>query len=152
MEPGALVVSASKGIENESLKTMDGVLADVLPADVSRTACFLSGPSFAREVGLRYPTAVTMASEDEEAAVRAQAAFQTPYFRVYTTPRRARGGAGRLGKERDRHRGGRGGGARVTASTRRRRSSPAGSRRSCGWARRWARTRARWPGWRGSAT
>jgi glycerol-3-phosphate dehydrogenase (NAD(P)+) len=85
MEPGALVVSASKGIENESLKTMDAVLADVLPASISRTACFLSGPSFAREVGLRYPTAVTMASEDEEAAVRAQTAFQTPYFRVYTT-------------------------------------------------------------------
>jgi glycerol-3-phosphate dehydrogenase (NAD(P)+) len=85
MEPGALVVSASKGIENESLKTMDAVLADVLPASISRSACFLSGPSFAREVGLRYPTAVTMASEDAEAAVRAQAAFQTPYFRVYTS-------------------------------------------------------------------
>jgi glycerol-3-phosphate dehydrogenase (NAD(P)+) len=85
MEPGALVVSASKGIENESLKTMDGVLADVLPPSISRTACFLSGPSFAREVGLRYPTAVTMASEDADAAVRAQLAFQTPYFRVYTS-------------------------------------------------------------------
>ena len=85
MEPDALVVSASKGIENESLKTMDGVLADVLPASISRTACFLSGPSFAREVGMRFPTAVTMASEDADAAVRAQAAFQTPYFRVYTS-------------------------------------------------------------------
>jgi glycerol-3-phosphate dehydrogenase (NAD(P)+) len=85
VEPGAIVVSASKGIENESLKTMDAVLADVLPPDLSRTACFLSGPSFAREVGLRYPTAVTMASESQEAAARAQQAFQTPYFRVYTT-------------------------------------------------------------------
>ena len=85
IEPGALVVSASKGIENESLKTMDAVLADVLPPELARTACFLSGPSFAREVGLKYPTAVTMASDDEAAATRAQQAFQTPYFRVYTT-------------------------------------------------------------------
>lgn len=85
IEPGALIVSASKGIENESLKMMDAVLADVLPPELARTACFLSGPSFAREVGLRYPTAVTMASDDAAAAVRAQQAFQTPYFRVYTT-------------------------------------------------------------------
>ena len=85
VEPGALVVSASKGIENDSLKMMDAVLADVLPPALSRTACFLSGPSFAREVGLRYPTAVTIASADAEAARRAQAAFQTKYFRVYTS-------------------------------------------------------------------
>ncbi len=85
LEPGALVVSASKGIENESLKTMDGVLAEVLPAAAMRTACYLSGPSFAREVGLGYPTAVTIASADAAAAERAQAAFQTPVFRVYTS-------------------------------------------------------------------
>ena len=41
MEEGALLVSASKGIENDSLKTMDGVLADVLP---ERAACtFFAG-------------------------------------------------------------------------------------------------------------
>lgn len=85
IEPGALVVSASKGIENESLKTMDAVLADVLPPAAARTACYLSGPSFAREVGLGHPTAVTVASEDHDAAQRAQAAFQTAGFRVYTT-------------------------------------------------------------------
>jgi glycerol-3-phosphate dehydrogenase (NAD(P)+) len=85
LEEGVLVVSASKGIENESLKTMDAVLADVLPAAITRTACFLSGPSFAREVGMGYPTAVTIASQDQAAAQRAQAAFQTRNFRVYTT-------------------------------------------------------------------
>jgi glycerol-3-phosphate dehydrogenase (NAD(P)+) len=85
IQEGALVVSASKGIENESLKTMDAVLADVLPAPVTRTACFLSGPSFAREVGMGHPTAVTIASHDPAAAQRAQAAFQTRSFRVYTS-------------------------------------------------------------------
>ena len=36
LEPGALVVSASKGIEEHSLQTMDGVLADVLGAETDR--------------------------------------------------------------------------------------------------------------------
>ena len=81
--PGTLVVSASKGIENESLKTMDEVLADVLPREVE--CAYLSGPSFALEVGEEHPTAVTIASHSADAASRAQALFQTPYFRVYTS-------------------------------------------------------------------
>jgi glycerol-3-phosphate dehydrogenase (NAD(P)+) len=85
MRPGALVVSASKGIENESLQTMDEVLADVLPSTLHTACTYLSGPSFALEVGLEHPTAVTIASTDAEAARRAQDAFQTPYFRVYTS-------------------------------------------------------------------
>lgn len=85
MAGGTLVVSASKGIENESLKTMDEVLADVIPARLNAACTYLSGPSFALEVGLEHPTAVTIASVDEAAALRAQEAFQTPYFRVYTT-------------------------------------------------------------------
>jgi glycerol-3-phosphate dehydrogenase (NAD(P)+) len=80
----ALVVSASKGIEVETLKPMDGVLADVLPPAIAHRAAFLSGPSFALEVGQEYPTAVTMASRDEDAARAAQELFQTDYFRVYT--------------------------------------------------------------------
>ncbi|HEY7770642.1 NAD(P)H-dependent glycerol-3-phosphate dehydrogenase [Longimicrobium sp.] len=85
MDDGALLVSASKGIENDSLKTMDGVLADVLPERAARSACFLSGPSFAMEVGRGFPTAVTIASHDADAAVRARDAFQTARFRVYTS-------------------------------------------------------------------
>ena len=86
LRPDALVVSASKGIETESLQTMDGVLAEVLPAEIAAGAAYLSGPSFALEVGLRYPTAVTMASHSDVSARRAQALFQTDYFRVYTHP------------------------------------------------------------------
>jgi glycerol-3-phosphate dehydrogenase (NAD(P)+) len=82
---GVLVVSASKGIENESLKTMDEVLADVLPAHAVAGSAYLSGPSFALEVGEEHPTAVTIASHSADAAARAQALFQTPYFRVYTS-------------------------------------------------------------------
>ena len=85
LRPGVLVVSASKGIENESLMTMDEVLAEVLPKELNAACAFLSGPSFALEVGMEHPTAVTIAAVDEDAARRAQDAFQTPYFRVYTS-------------------------------------------------------------------
>ena len=86
LEDGALIVSASKGIENESLKTMDEVLADVLDGQAMRRATYLSGPSFALEVAMGQPTAVTIASHDADAAREAQALFQTAAFRVYTSP------------------------------------------------------------------
>ncbi|MBV9772532.1 MAG: NAD(P)-dependent glycerol-3-phosphate dehydrogenase, partial [Gemmatimonadetes bacterium] len=85
MRPDALVVSASKGIEVDTLRTMDGVLADVLPEEAARGATYLSGPSFALEVGLEQPTAVTVASHSLSSAARAQELFQTDYFRVYTS-------------------------------------------------------------------
>ncbi len=85
MRADALVVSASKGIETDSLRTMDGVLEDVLPREAALGATYLSGPSFALEVGLGQPTAVTIASRSARAAERAQELFQTDYFRVYTS-------------------------------------------------------------------
>jgi glycerol-3-phosphate dehydrogenase (NAD(P)+) len=81
----ALVVSASKGIENETLLSMDEVLAAVLPESLAARAVYLSGPSFALEVGQKQPTAVTVASRQQESAERAQGIFQTPWFRVYTS-------------------------------------------------------------------
>jgi glycerol-3-phosphate dehydrogenase (NAD(P)+) len=85
MRPDALVVSASKGIEVETLETMDAVLEDVLPREAALGATYLSGPSFALEVGQGQPTAVTIASRSARAAERAQELFQTEYFRVYTS-------------------------------------------------------------------
>jgi glycerol-3-phosphate dehydrogenase (NAD(P)+) len=85
LREGARVVSASKGIEVDTLETMDEVLADVLPATVAEEAVFLSGPSFALEVGLGHPTAVTVSSRSPTAAEQAQELFQTDSFRVYTS-------------------------------------------------------------------
>ncbi|HUH13269.1 MAG TPA: NAD(P)H-dependent glycerol-3-phosphate dehydrogenase, partial [Longimicrobiales bacterium] len=79
----ALLVSASKGIETSTLKTMAEVLEDVVPGHAAGAA-FLSGPSFATEVATEEPTAVAVASRDAGAAERAQELFQTGYFRVYT--------------------------------------------------------------------
>jgi len=86
LRPDVLVVSASKGIENQTLQSMDEVLGEVLPSEVGASAVFLSGPSFALEVAQRQPTAVTVASNSPAAAERAQALFQTQDFRVYTSP------------------------------------------------------------------
>jgi glycerol-3-phosphate dehydrogenase (NAD(P)+) len=85
MRPDAVVVSASKGIENESLATMDEVLKDVLPGKIGSQLAFLSGPSFAKEVGIGLPTAVVMASRDRRVAEEASALFQGDRFRVYTS-------------------------------------------------------------------
>ncbi len=81
----ACFVSATKGIENETLMTMDQVLQDVLPGRSQRLA-FISGPSFAKEVCRKVPTAVCVASRDPAIASRVQSAFNTQYFRVYTSP------------------------------------------------------------------
>jgi glycerol-3-phosphate dehydrogenase (NAD(P)+) len=80
----APIVSATKGIENDTLMTMSEVLEEVVPAARGRLA-FLSGPSFAKEVARGVPTAVTVASRDAELARRVQALFSTPTFRVYTS-------------------------------------------------------------------
>jgi glycerol-3-phosphate dehydrogenase (NAD(P)+) len=85
MSPDAIVVSASKGIENETLATMDEVLKDILPGKLGAQLAFLSGPSFAKEVGAGLPTAVVMASRDRRIATEAAALFQSDRFRVYTS-------------------------------------------------------------------
>jgi glycerol-3-phosphate dehydrogenase (NAD(P)+) len=80
-----VVVSASKGIENETLATMDEVLKEILPGRVGARLAFLSGPSFAKEVGLNLPTAVVMASRDRAVAEECAKLFQAERFRVYTS-------------------------------------------------------------------
>ncbi len=85
LAPGVPIVTASKGIENGTLLTMTEVLEDVLPTLLHPYLCVLSGPSFAREVGLGLPTAVSVASRWERVAQKVQAAFSTPTFRVYTS-------------------------------------------------------------------
>ena len=79
--PGAIVVSATKGIEMESLALMSEVAGTVLP-DVRFAA--ISGPSFAQEVYQRQPTAVVAAAADDAIAREVQQVFSTPRFRVYT--------------------------------------------------------------------
>ena len=81
----AVIVSASKGIENKTHLTMTGVLKEVLHQIPESRLAVLSGPSFAKEVAKKSPTVVTAASKDIEVARYVQHLFATPYFRVYTT-------------------------------------------------------------------
>ena len=79
-----LLVSAAKGIENDTLMTMSEVLQQVLGIEVKQRSAFLSGPSFAREVAEEQPTAVAVAADDLAVASEVQQLFSTDYFRVYT--------------------------------------------------------------------
>jgi glycerol-3-phosphate dehydrogenase (NAD(P)+) len=79
--PGALVVSATKGIETDTLALMSQVYQDTVPG--SRFVV-LSGPSFALEVAQGQPTAVVAAAHEPAAAVEVQRLFATPAFRVYS--------------------------------------------------------------------
>jgi len=82
---GVPVVSCTKGIENGSLMLMSEVLQEALPEHARARATFLSGPSFAKEVALGLPTAVTIAGTDGETARAVQQAFASPRFRTYVT-------------------------------------------------------------------
>jgi glycerol-3-phosphate dehydrogenase (NAD(P)+) len=76
-----IIVSATKGIEQDSYKRMTEVAAEASGA--SHVAA-LSGPSFAKEVARGDPTALTIACSDFEIASFLQREFSDPMFRVYT--------------------------------------------------------------------
>jgi glycerol-3-phosphate dehydrogenase (NAD(P)+) len=85
LRPGMLFVSASKGLENDSLLRCSEVIAEVLSANgVSPSIGALSGPTFAKEVARGDPTAITIASQDGQLAQQIQREFSDPCFRVYT--------------------------------------------------------------------
>lgn len=76
----AIIISASKGIEQGTLLTVSAILKDI----TGRKIAVLSGPSFAKEVIRKLPTAVTLATEDADFSLQLQEIFNTHYFRVYT--------------------------------------------------------------------
>ena len=80
-----ILVTASKGIENQTHLTMSGVLRDVLPQIPAERSAVISGPSFAKEVARRLPTVITVACKDQRTSELIQKTFATPYFRVYTS-------------------------------------------------------------------
>jgi glycerol-3-phosphate dehydrogenase (NAD(P)+) len=78
----AVLVSATKGLETDTLRRMSEVAAAEAPG---RALAVLSGPSFAAEVARQLPTAVVVASADHALAERVQRAFSTRSFRVYSS-------------------------------------------------------------------
>lgn len=84
IEPGAIIVSAVKGIEFETGHTMLKVLEEVLDEAHHPRLVALSGPSFAKEIAERQPTVVTLACREEVYAISVQATLSCPWFRCYT--------------------------------------------------------------------
>lgn len=80
----AVIISASKGIELDTLMPLSEVFKNVLPGDYHDRLCFLSGPSFAKEVARKMPTAITLASYDPAIGKKAQEVLSSAHFRVYT--------------------------------------------------------------------
>jgi glycerol-3-phosphate dehydrogenase (NAD(P)+) len=78
---GTLVISATKGIETDTLALMSAVFEECLP---EARFSVLSGPSFALEVCQGQPTLVVAAARDKSSALDAQRLFATPAFRVYS--------------------------------------------------------------------
>ena len=75
-----VIVSASKGIEHGTLLTVSSILNEIS----GNQSAVLSGPSFAKEVIIKLPTAVTLATNNPETGLLLQEIFTTAYFRVYT--------------------------------------------------------------------
>ena len=82
-----LFISATKGIENDTYQRMSEVITDVLhnaSHPFTPRIGALSGPTFAKEVALSHPTALTVASKDADLAASVQKGFSDSRFRVYT--------------------------------------------------------------------
>ena len=85
LRPGVSLMTATKGIENESLMIMSDVAAGILPEDYMANFSCLAGPSFSKEVCQKTPTAITIACCDLAHSERLQKLFYTDFFRVYIT-------------------------------------------------------------------
>jgi glycerol-3-phosphate dehydrogenase (NAD(P)+) len=83
LTPRAVLVSAAKGLEVETLQRMSEVLAQETAG--AHPVVAMSGPSFAVEVARELPTALSVASGDTRAAGRVQAEFRGRFLRLYAT-------------------------------------------------------------------
>lgn len=83
LDPRAILLSCSKGIEVSSGLLMSQVLAEALPQHPQERRCFLSGPSFAEEVVQRQPTAVVISGTDPAVTRQVQQVLRNNYFLPY---------------------------------------------------------------------
>ncbi|MFH1612312.1 MAG: NAD(P)H-dependent glycerol-3-phosphate dehydrogenase [bacterium] len=81
---GVVIVSAAKGIEQDTLSTVSQIIESEVAPEIIEDIEVLSGPSHAEEVSRQVPTTVVAAAKQEKTARFIQELFSTPYFRVYT--------------------------------------------------------------------
>ena len=81
LTPSMRIVSASKGLESGTLLRISQVIRSLTGPEYR--IAVLSGPTFAREAASGIPTALVIASEDQDLVERIQTSFSGPTFRVY---------------------------------------------------------------------
>lgn len=81
-----IILSATKGLENNTDMRMSEILDELLPEKIRSKIGVISGPSHAEEVCQKIPTAVVVSSKNKDVIAKAQRLLFTPYFRVYTNP------------------------------------------------------------------
>jgi len=86
LDPSMVFVSATKGLENGTLLRASQVIRDCVSGSFEPRIAVISGPTFAREVARGDPTALVVASTDQNLATSVQAGFSGPTFRLYTSP------------------------------------------------------------------
>jgi glycerol-3-phosphate dehydrogenase (NAD(P)+) len=85
LREGMVFVSATKGVENETLLRMSEVIREVIAErGWNPRIGAMSGPSFAKEVAKGDPTAITVGSKDADLASLVQREFSDHTFRIYT--------------------------------------------------------------------
>lgn len=83
IKTGQMIVSVSKGIEENTFATMTDMIEQEIPG---ADAAVLSGPSHAEEVGRGIPTTCVIGAEKEKTAKYLQNIFMSSVFRVYISP------------------------------------------------------------------
>lgn len=83
IQSNTIIVNLAKGIEQNTMKRMSELIAEVLNHSPQKIVT-LHGPSHAEEVSREVPTAVVAASVSEQTARIVQELFRSSYFRVYT--------------------------------------------------------------------
>ena len=84
VDPAAIIVSATKGIEIESGKRVSEIVTEIVGEQSLKRFVCLSGPSFAQEVIKNHPTAVVAASVNVDAGQIVQRALSFESLRIYT--------------------------------------------------------------------
>jgi glycerol-3-phosphate dehydrogenase (NAD(P)+) len=84
LTPEMILVSATKGIEIETGKRISQIVDEVLADKFQPRFVCLSGPSFAREVAEKHPTAVVAASRDTKLSGIVQSELSFENLRIYT--------------------------------------------------------------------
>ena len=85
LAPETVLVNGSKGIEEDTLATIDRIYREVLPRPLADRAAFLSGPTFARELAAGLPAAIVVASRSARSAALVQEELGSDRLRVYTS-------------------------------------------------------------------